>query len=321
MGGPEKKTDIVVLCGPTASGKTGMACALADRFDLEIVSADSRQVYRKMDVGTAKPSGDELAEVKHHLIDVVDPDQDFSVADYVERAHVAIRDITSRGCLPLVVGGTGLYLRALTDGLAPVPPADDELRQKFRQYERKHGEGSLHRWLRSVDPIQAERIHPNNLVRIVRALEVYELSGTPLSKYQQQHGFEEEPYRALKLYLNLSRDDLNTRIEERVDRMIEDGLVEEVRNLLEAGYDPDIRSMKAIGYREVIACLSGEIELEEAIELIKRETRRYAKRQETWFKKEKAIISVDSSSEIDRIQQLIECFLLQKGSGYGQDTI
>lgn len=274
-----------------------------------------------MDIGTAKPSAEVLARIPHHLIDVVAPDKDFSVADYVDLAGGAIAQIHARGRLPLIVGGTGLYIRALTDGLADVPAADETLRDELRQIEVKEGEGALYRRLQEVDPVRASMIHPNNKVRIIRSLEVYELTGVPMSEIQGQHRFSGSPYRALKLFLSWPRQELNARIDSRVDIMIKQGLVDEVRKLLADGYPAELRSMKAIGYREAVRYLSGEIGLVDAVELIKRETRRYAKRQETWFKKEKSIISVDSLTEIDRIQPLIECFLLQKGSGYGQNTI
>lgn len=318
---PTAQLPIVVLCGPTASGKSSLACSLTDYFDFEIVSADSRQIYRLMDIGTAKPTAEEQARAPHHLIDIIDPDEEFSVADYLDRAGKAIVEISERGKTPLVVGGTGLYVRALTEGLATVPSSDELLREELHHFEREEGPGALYRRLQLVDPCQAEKIHPNNLVRVVRALEVYELTGIPMSEYQQQHQFGGAPYRVLKIFLQWPREELYARIEARVDQMITDGLVQEVEQLLTSGYNSGLKSMKAIGYREIIEHLSGETSLEEAISLIKRETRRYAKRQETWFKKEKSIISVDSSSEIDRIQPLIECFLLQKGRGHGQNTI
>jgi tRNA dimethylallyltransferase len=312
---------IVILCGPTASGKSSLACSLADSFDFEIVSADSRQVYRQMDIGTAKPTAEEQARAPHHLIDIIDPDEEFSVADYLDRAGKVIVEISERGKFPLLVGGTGLYVRALTEGLADMPSSDELLREKLYRLEREGGAGALYRRLQAVDPCQAEKIHPNNLVRVVRALEVYELTGVSMSQYQHQHQFGDAPYQVLKICLQWPREELYTRIETRVDQMIAEGLVGEVEELLASGYDSDLKSMKAIGYREIISYLSGETSLEEAVSQIKRETRRYAKRQETWFKKEKSIISVDSSSEIDRIQPLIECFLLQKGRGHGQNTI
>jgi len=309
------------LCGPTASGKSALACQLAARFNAEIVSADSRQIYRFMDIGTAKPTPAEQSVARHHLIDIVDPDEAFTVADFVERASTTIADITARGKLPLVVGGTGLYLRALTEGLADVPASDDALREELLRREQEEGEGALYRRLLAIDPQQAAGIHPNNLVRIVRALEVYELSGVAMSAYQQNHRFADNRYQALKIYLQWPRDVLYRRIEERVDQMVAGGLLEEVERLLASGFGQELKSMKAIGYREIIAYLNGKYTLVEAIGQIKQETRRYAKRQETWFKKEKSIISVDSLSEIDKIQQLIEYFPLQKGSGYGQNTI
>lgn len=316
-----EKTAIVVVCGPTASGKTGLVCQLAGQFDVEVVSADSRQVYRWMDIGTAKPTPEEQEQVAHHMIDVVDPDEEFSVADFVDSGRKCIAEIAGRGRLPVVVGGTGLYIRGLIDGLIDAPAADEELRRRLLLSEQEQGEGTLYKRLQQVDPAQAEIIHPNNLVRLVRALEVYELGGVPLSVLQKEHAFSDSPFRVLKLYLNPPRPLLNERIDRRVEQMLADGLFAEVQSLQDRGYLSGLKAMKTIGYREAYSHLRGELTALEATDRIKLETRQYARRQETWFKKEKAIISVDSLLEIDRIQQLIERFLLMKGSGYGQDTI
>lgn len=312
-----EKPSVIVICGPTASGKTGIACQLATRFDIEVVSADSRQVYRRMDIGTAKPTLEEQKQVTHHLIDVVDPDEDFSVADFVENGRRVIAGILSRNCVPVIVGGTGLYIRGLIDGLIDAPSADESLRNSLYNYENEMGEGALYRRLQQVDPDQAKIIHPNNLVRIIRALEVYELGGVPLSVLQKQHDFSDSPYRALKVFLDPPRSLLNERVDLRVDQMISDGLISETRDLLKSGYATDLKAFKTIGYREVIAYLRGEMSEVDTIDKIKLETRQYARRQETWFRKEKSIISVDSSSEADSISTMIECFLMRKGRGYG----
>jgi tRNA dimethylallyltransferase len=321
MSSLSEKASVVVIGGPTASGKTGLVCQLAGQFDIEVVSADSRQVYRLMDIGTAKPTPEEQAAVPHHLIDIVDPDEPFSVADFFQSGRDAIAGILSRGHLPVIVGGTGLYIRALIDGLIDAPAADEALRQRLLDYERERGEGALYQKLQQVDPVQAEIIHPNNKVRIIRALEVFELGGVPLSTLQKRHAFNDSPYRALKFYLNPPRPFLSERIDRRVDQMLSDGLFAEVQQLLVSGYSPGLKALKTIGYRESISYLHKEFTQEEASARIKLETRQYARRQETWFKKEKSIISVDSSLKTDNISTMIECFLMQKGRGYGQDTV
>ena len=317
---PDKPV-VIVICGPTASGKTGLVCKLAEQFEIEVVSADSRQVYRQMDIGTAKPTPEEQKQVPHHLIDLVNPDEDFSVADFVQSGRQVIGDILSRKKLPVVAGGTGLYIRGLIDGLIDAPSADESLRESLYAYEKDFGEGALYRRLQQADPEQAKIIHPNNLVRIIRAIEVFELGGVPLSVLQKQHAFSDSPYRVLKLYLDPPRPLLDLRIDQRVDQMMSDGLFTETRQLLDRGYTPDLKALKTIGYRESIECLRGELTVDDTIAKIKLETRQYARRQETWFRKEKSIISVDSSAEADSISSMIECFLMQKGRGYGQDTI
>ncbi len=311
------KIPVVVLCGPTAVGKTALACRVAELFPAEVVSADSRQVYRGMDIGTAKPTADEQRRIPHHLIDVVDPDSNFTAADFVAHGQRLIGQIHDRGALPLVVGGTGLYIRALTAGLIDAPPADEPLRQRLYQDEAEQGEGTLYRRLQQIDPLQAATIHPRNLVRVIRALEVFESSGQPLSTWQNQHGFAEEPYRLLKIYLDLPRTELDERINQRVEAMFADGLIDEVAALLAAGFNPQHKALKTIGYREVLQYLAGELDRAGAIARIQTETRRYARRQMTWFRKETAIISFDSLRETDNILNAIKCFRMKKGSGYG----
>jgi tRNA dimethylallyltransferase len=316
-----ENSPVIVICGPTASGKTGLVCQLAGQYNIEVVSADSRQVYRKMDIGTAKPTSAEQTKVTHHLIDMVDPDHPFSVADFIQAGRKAIAEIYDRGHLPVIVGGTGLYIRALVDGLIDAPAADEELRKQLLAYEQAQGEGALYKRLQQVDPVQAEIIHPNNLVRIVRALEVFDLGGVPLSVLQKRHAFNDSPYQSLKIYLNPPRPFLDKRIDRRVDQMVADGLFAEVQSLLTFGYPRELKAMKTIGYRESVSYLNSEITADDAIARIKLQTRQYARRQETWFKKEKSIISVDSSSETGTISTMIKCFLMREGRGYGQNTI
>jgi tRNA dimethylallyltransferase len=302
------KPQLVVICGPTAAGKTALALELGKRFDVEVISADSRQIYRDMDIGTAKPTPDELSRLQHHLVDVVDPAEQFTVADFVEQGRRLTLDILQRRRLPLVVGGTGLYIRALTDGLVAAPAGNEALRQQLYQFEQEQGEGALYRLLQERDPAMAARIHPRNQVRIVRALEVMELAGQRLSTLQDAHAFADRPFSTLKIGLLPDRNELIRRIDRRAELMLEAGLIEETRHLLAKGYPPRLKSLQTIGYRECIQYLQGEISLEETLSLIQRATRHYAKRQLTWFRKDNSIIWVDSCQESVRILALIDQF-------------
>jgi tRNA dimethylallyltransferase len=304
-----KPIPLVVVCGPTASGKTALAIKLAEKFDLEILSADSRQVYRGMDIGTAKATREEQACVPHHLIDVVDPDQDFNAADFKVLGRKIIKQIYCRGHLPMVVGGTGLYIKTLTEGLLRVPDGNKKLRQQLLELEPIGGEGVLYRRLQEADPLLAERLHPHDKVRIVRALEVYALTGRRLSELQAEHDFRERPFRTLKVGFSPDRDELYHRIDSRVETMMTSGLLDEVRDLLSKGYSPGLKALQTIGYRQCVLHLRGELSLDEAVALIQRDTRRYAKRQLTWFRKDRSIIWVDYLRESAKIQTLIEDFL------------
>lgn len=310
---------LLVICGPTASGKTALAVELARHFPIEVVSADSRQVYRGLDIGTAKATAEERRQVPHHLLDLVEPDEEFSVADFASLAHSAIAAVHERGRLPVLLGGTGLYLRAVTEGLVDAPTGNPALRAELLEREGREGPGTLFRLLREVDPPLAQRIPPGDLTRTVRALEVYRLSGRRLSDFQREHAFAERPYATLKLGLAPPREELYRRIDQRVEWMLEQGLSAEVRGLLERGYDPECKALRTIGYRELIRHLRGEISLTEATALIQRNSRHYAKRQLTWFRRDDAIIWVDSCSESAKLPKLIELFLLRIRSGYGQD--
>jgi tRNA dimethylallyltransferase len=303
---------LVVICGPTASGKTALALKLAEHLAVEIISADSRQVYRGMNIGTAKPDRRELAEVPHHLIDVVDPDENFTAADFVERGRVAIEQIRCRGRLPLVVGGTGLYIRALLLGLADAPGGNEQIRRELHLAEEREGAGTLYRKLEMIDPSLAARLSPSDLVRIIRALEVFHLTGRRFSDLQREHASRPSPYRALKIGLAPDRKILYDRIDRRVENMISAGLPEEVRGLLERGYSPGLKSMQTIGYRETVEYLQGCLTLAEALPLIQRNSRRYAKRQLTWFGRDNSIIWLDSFAEFAMVLELIDHFTMSR---------
>jgi tRNA dimethylallyltransferase len=276
---------IVILLGPTASGKTPVALDWAERLGGEIVSADSMQVYRHMDVGTAKPSREARQRVRHHLLDVVDPDETFNAAMFQRLADLAIADIHGRGRRALIVGGTGLYIRALHRGLFEGPDGDATMREFLCQEAERRGVEALHGDLQRLDPEAAGRIHSRDLVRIVRALEVYHRTGVPLSVHQERHGFAEERYRAIYLGIHLERSVLYAGIDARVERMMADGLLEEVERLMALGYGLDLPSMRAIGYRHMGRHIKGESSLDDAVAQMKRDTRRYAKRQMTWFRR------------------------------------
>jgi tRNA dimethylallyltransferase len=308
----EHPLSLVVICGPTAGGKTALALHLAEHFGVEIVSADSRQVYRGMDIGTAKASIEERAKVRHHLIDVVDPNEDFSASDFVAYGRAAFNDIADRSHLPLVVGGTGFYIDALLRGLVDAPGADPALRQELAEWELQNGPGSLHSRLQSVDPVMAARLTPLDQVRIIRALEVYYQSGQRLSDLQGQHAAVKSPYRVLSIGLASQRELLYDRIDQRVDEMMQAGLLNEVQTLLELGYSPDLKALKTIGYQECVNHLLGNASLPDTINLIQRNSRRYAKRQLTWFRKNKDIIWLDSPREFAKVLKLIDHFIMSK---------
>lgn len=303
------RTKLVIILGPTASGKSELAVRLAERLDGEIVNADSMQVYRGMDIGTAKPSPELCRRVPHHLLDVVEPDVNFSAADFQAAASRVIGEIQGRGKRVFVVGGTGLYIKSLLQGLVDSPRADESLRAELESLAGIEGKEVFHRRLAEVDPVTAARLHPNDRVRIVRALEVFMMTGRPISSYRDEHGFSGDYYDCHKIGLSVEREELYRRVEERVDRMMAGGLVEEVRRLLAAGYDRSLKSMRSIGYKEVCAYLAGECTLEDAVSLVKRDTRHYAKRQLTWFRKDSEINWVEYPGKFDSIfTDVIEFF-------------
>jgi len=277
---------ILIIAGPTAVGKTDASILLAQEWSAEIVSADSMQVYRGMDIGTAKPSPEQRSLVYHHLIDIADPAQPYSVGDYLRDARSAIDGIVQSGGTPIVVGGTGLYIRALMRGLFHGPPADMDLRERLLRKEADNGEGSLYADLARLDAESAIKIHPNDLRRTIRALEVFYLRDRKMSDLQKAHSFKDKLHDFRLLFLVRSRSELYPRIEERVDRMLELGLEHEVKMLTLKGFTRDLVSMQALGYSHFIDYFTNKASLEETIELLKRDTKRYAKRQFTWFRRE-----------------------------------
>ena len=267
------------------------------------------QFYVGMEIGTARPSGDLISRVPHHLFGIVNPDINFSVADFIAVAKGTITDIISRGKVPLVVGGTGLYLRALLCGLAESPSGDEEYRNELIRYAFDHGSQALHDKLAEVDPPTAVRLHANDHLRIIRALEVYHHTGSTISELHSAHGFANECYDALKIGLKVERSLLYRRIEMRVDGMIEEGLISEVQSLLSRGYSPGLKSMGAIGYKEICEYLAGKMTLAEAVDLIKLNTRHYAKRQVTWFKKDSTIKWLEYPESFANINNLVIDFI------------
>lgn len=289
---------ILILCGPTAVGKSALAMDLAQKFNAEIVSADSQQVWRELDIGTAKPSPQDRARVPHHLIDVANPDEKFDVARYAALADTAIADICGRGKLPLIVGGAGMYIRILLYGLCEAPPQHSQVRKELMGRIEREGCAPLYEELKKTDPLAAQKIHPNDKTRIVRALEVRATTGQTLSQFQTQHAFRQPRYEALQIGLNCDRAELHEKIGRRVDWMIANGWAEEVRELLKF-YSPDCQALQSIGYKQLVAHLQGRTPLEEAVQKIKQQTRAFARRQLTWFRADKKIRWFDTSQKGD----------------------
>jgi len=288
---------LLVIAGPTATGKTAAAIDVARHFDGELVGADSVQVYRGFDIGSAKPTQDELGGLAHYLLDVLDPDQDVDAVAYAKLADAAIRDIRDRGRLPVVVGGTGLWIRALVRGLVDVPPVDQNVRQRLETVASTEGAPALHARLAQIDPISADAVHPNDTLRIVRALEVYEQTGTPLGTLRADHALGEPRYRAALVVLEMDREQHGAVIERRAKQMLDAGWIDEVRSL-RARWGDDIRPFGSVGYREVLAHVRDEVPLEETLRRIRKSTRVYARRQRTWFKGEPGVSWRCESAEL-----------------------
>lgn len=295
-------TKIIAICGPTGIGKTGFAIAMARALNGEIIGADSMQIYKYMDIGTAKPEERERQLAVHHLVDFLDPADNFDAQRFTSLADQAIADISKRGRVSVVAGGTGLYIRALVHGLFRGKPACPATLDKLNQTLEEKGGQALYEQLTKCDPKAAEKIHPNDGFRIVRALEVFFTTGVPISQCRQAHDFKSDRYQSLIFGLHMDRKLLYDRINQRVDIMMSKGLLDEVKHLVAQGYSLELKSMQSIGYRHMGMYIKGEVGLEEAVRLLKRDTRRYAKRQFTWFKKEKDLIWIDT----ENIEKAIE---------------
>jgi len=287
---------VVVLVGPTASGKTAVSLPLAERLSAEVISADSRQVYRHMDIGTAKPTASERARVPHHFVDILDPDQDYNAGDFGIQGREEIERVLTRGRVPLVVGGSGLYIRSLIDGFFDGPPADPEVRGALEKRYESGGTGPLMDELRRVDPVFAARVDPTKPRRMIRALEVYHVTGRPISALHQELKAE-IPFTPVIFGLLWPRPELYRRINERCRSMMEQGFLGEVENLARRGYGPELNALNTVGYAEAFAQRAGEMTLEEMLEVFSRNTRRYAKRQMTWFRRDERISWITMSGE------------------------
>ncbi|MBI5675314.1 MAG: tRNA (adenosine(37)-N6)-dimethylallyltransferase MiaA [Nitrospirae bacterium] len=286
---------VIILLGPTAVGKTGVSILLAKALKTEIISADSMQIYRHMDIGTAKPSPTELSEVPHHLINILSPDESFSAGLFRDKAVKFINELHKKNKIPLIVGGTGLYIKTLTRGLFEGPSADWKMRDELMAAEHSCGKGHLYEYLKRLDPEAAKKIEPNDVRRIIRAIEV-SLKDNRISEFQKS-ATTPEPYNFIKIGLTRERKELYRLIDERVEKMMRDGLLEETERLFKL--NPSATALQSLGYKEIGSSIAGEVSLDEAVELIKRRTRNYAKRQMTWFRKEPDINWVDVSGITD----------------------
>ena len=303
------KDNLFILIGPTAIGKTSISIELAKKMNGEIISADSMQIYKYMNIGSAKVSKEEMQGIQHHLIDVIYPDQEFTVSDYKKNAEVLIKDINKNHKLPMVVGGTGLYINSLVYKLnfAEVPP-NNETRTKLELLGERYGNKYLHEMLKNIDIESAERISINDRKRIIRSIEIFEITGKTMTEFNKNFREPIEGYNLVMVGLNMNREKLYNRINRRVDIMVEEGLIEEVKKLLEMGYNKELVSMQGIGYKEIIMYLEGKISLDESMEKIKQGSRNYAKRQLTWFRRDNRIKWIDID-EFNNLEDLSQCII------------
>lgn len=297
-----EKLPLVIINSPTATGKTQLAVNLALEFGGEIISADSMQVYRYLDIGTAKPTMEERRGIKHHLIDIVNPDEEFNAALFAESARKIISDLSEKGMPVFVVGGTGLYIRALLKGIIDTPDVNENIRNYYRQLRDQHGKKYLYELLQQRDAAAAAQINPNDSVRIIRALEVLEQTGESITVKQKKHSFADAPYKTFKIGLQIERKELKQKIELRTDKMIADGLLDEAKRVLAMGYNETLKPLQSLGYKQIIGFLQNKYSWQDCVNLIKRDTWQYARRQMTWFSSDKEInwFNKDSLEEINK---------------------
>lgn len=315
-----EKKQLIILTGPTAVGKTELSIALAHRIGGEIISADSMQVYKKMDIGSAKIKPEEMKDVSHHLVDFLEPTEKFDVSLFQKYAKEAMEKIYQNGHIPILVGGTGFYIQAVLYDIDFQTTEDqtNEIRSSLEEFVKEHGEEALHKRLFEIDPKSAEDIHQNNVKRVIRAIEYYELTGQKISEHNEQQRKKESPYDFCYFVLDDKREHLYQRIDQRVDLMVKEGLVEEVKSLMESGCKKGMTSMQGIGYKEILDYLQGESSLEDAIYLIKRESRHFAKRQLTWFRREADVIWVDKSQFQYEEEKILEFMISRIASQNGK---
>jgi len=302
------KPKLFVVLGPTAVGKSDLGIDIAERLGGEIINADSLQVYKYLNIGTAKPTPSELKRVKHHLIDIVSPDQDFNAGMFRSAAASVIQELHDSGKNIILLGGTYLYVKVLLSGLIEGLPASPEIRENIKKLRLTFGLPYVYERLRMLDPEAASKIHPNDYVRTERALEVNYLTGQKMSELQAVHSFQDQDYQYEKIGISLDREILKDRIEKRVDKMLEEGLIDEVKGLREKGYTPELKPMQSIGYKEINQYLDGDLDFDKAVELIKRDTKRFAKRQMTWLRKDNEITWFEKDRDV-----------LSAASGYFSD--
>lgn len=299
-----QKKPLIILTGPTAVGKTALSIELAKAVNGEMISADSMQVYRMLDIGTAKIKPEEMEGIKHYLIDVLEPTEDFNVFRFQQMAKAALEEIYAKGKIPIVVGGTGFYIQALLYDITFEETEESPYRKKLEQYAKINGAHALHEQLKDIDPVSYQEIHENNVKRVIRALEFYHDTGYPISTHNALEREKESPYNFAYFVLNDDRQKLYNRIEYRIDQMLEDGLVKEVQSALAYGCTKEMVSMQGLGYKEIIPYLEGNCSLEDAVYILKRDTRHFAKRQLTWFRRERDVIWVDKTEQTTTEDQL-----------------
>lgn len=305
------KKPLIVLTGPTAVGKTSLSISLAKAVNGEIISADSMQVYKKMDIGSAKIRKEEMQGIRHFLVDVLEPEEEFHIVKFQQMAKDAMEEIWSEGKIPILVGGTGFYIQAVTRDIDfTQAQQEDAYRRELEELVAQKGAEYLHERLREVDPASAQAIHANNVKRVIRALEFYHQNGTPISAHNEEQKQQTSPYDLAYFVLNAPRDILYERIDKRVDQMLEDGLVGEVEDLKKEGCHRGMVSMQGLGYKEILAYLEGEYPLEEAVRILKRDTRHFAKRQLTWFRRESDVIWVNKEEFNWNEKEILEYMLL-----------